>query len=260
MKIALCQIRALIKLSLLELYRRKDMIVVLILGGVLLLPLSFVTPFGMSGAGTYFNEIALIMVWLFSILIALGVSSRIFPHEFEKRTIYALLAKPASRGVVLTGRYLGALAAAVSALCIFYGAYILLCGFKQGVWFSEVLLQAFILHVGLLAIIVAIGIAGSLIMTSSANVTLTLLVVFGMLFFGGRLPALAADQSAFAKIILYTANILAPHVEFFDMRQRLVHEWSAVSWLACAAVMAYAALYSAAALFLADFFLRRKRF
>ena len=260
MSVAICQIRALIKVSLLELYRRKDIVVVLILGAVLLLPLSFATPFGMTGAGTYFNEIALVMVWLFSIFIALGVSSRIFPYEFEKNTIYPLLAKPAGRGVILIGRYLGALVASVSALSLFYAAYILLCGFKQGIWFPEVLLQAFILHIGLMAVVVAMGMTGSLVMTSGANITLALLVVFGMLLFGAKLPAFAADQSVLAKTFLYSANALAPHIEFFDMRQRLVHEWPAVSWLVCAAVMAYAAVYSALCLFIADLFLKRKRF
>ncbi len=260
MSAATCQIRALIKASLLELYRRKDMIVVLILGAVLLLPLAMATPFGMSGAGIYFNEVALMMVWLFSIFIALGVSSRIFPYEFEKRTIYPLLAKPAGRGIILIGRYLGALAAAVSALTIFYAAYVLLCGLKQGIWFPEVLLQAFVLHVGLMAVVVALGMTGSLIMTPSANVTVALLALFGMLLFGARLPALAADQNFFTGTVLYLAHAVAPHAEFFDLRQRLVHQWPAVSWTVCAAVMAYAALYSAAALWLAGFFLKRKRF
>jgi len=260
MSIAILQISALIKVSLLELYRRKDLIVVLILGAILLLPIAFVTPFGISGSGTYFNEIALIMVWIFSIFIALGVSSRIFPNEFEKRTIYPLLAKPAGRGVILTGRYLGALTAAISALCIFYAAYILLCGIKQGVWFSEVLLQAFILHAGLIAVMVAIGMTGSLLMTPSANITLSLLVAFGMLFFGNRLPELAQGQGAIAKIALYSANALAPHIEFFDMRQRLVHDWPAVSWLVCVVVMLYAAVYSWVCLLIADLLLRRKRF
>lgn len=259
MSVIACQIYALIRVSLLELFRRKDIIVVLILGAVLLLPLSSVSPFGLTGATIYFNELSLVMVWLFSIFISLGVSGRLFPYEFEKRTIYPLLAKPASRGVIIAGRYLGALLAALSALCIFYAAYIILCGLKQGVWFSEVLLQAFILHVGMLAVITALCMTGSLLMTPSANVTITLLVVFGMLFFGAKLPALANGESLFGKTVLYALYGLAPHFEFFDLRQRLIHEWPAVSWLVCAAVMAYAALYSAACLFIADLLLRRKK-
>lgn len=259
MSVVIRQVAALAGASLLELYRRKDLAVVFILGAVLLLPLSFVAPFGMSGAGIYFNEISLSMVWLFSIFIAIGVSSRIFPYEFEKRTIYPLLAKPVSRGVVICGRYLGALAASVSALTLFYAAYVLLCGLRQGVWVTEVVVQAYILHIGLLAIVTALGLTGSLFLTASANVTLLLLTLFAMLFFGARLPALAAQERTLGRVVLYLAYALAPHVEFFDLRQRLVHEWPAVHWAVCAAALAYAATYAAAALLIADLILRRKR-
>ncbi len=256
---SMCQINALIRVSLLELYRRKDIIVVLILGAVLLLPSAFVAPFGLKGASTYFNEISLGMVWLFSIFIALGVSSRLFPYEFEKRTIYPLLAKPASRGIIIIGRYLGALTAALSAFSLFFAAYVIICGFKQGVWFSEVLLQSFVLQSAMLAVITAIGMTGSLLLTTSANVTLTILVVFGMLFFGARLPEFAATQAGAAKMFLYFVYGLAPHIEFFDMRQRLVHDWPAVSWGVCAAVIAYAALYSTASLLIANLLLKHKK-
>jgi len=259
MLIVTLQINALIRTSLLELYRRKDLVVVFILGAVLLLPLSFATPFGFTGANIYFNEMALLLIWLFSIVITTGVAARLFPYEFEKRTIYPLLAKPVSRGVLILGRYLGALTASASALIIFYAAYILLCGVRQGIWFSETLLQAFVLHLGLLAVITALGMAGSLLLTVSANVTIVLLLVFAMLVFGTRLPELAAGQSVFGKITLYAAYALAPHTEFFDLRQRLVHEWPAVSWGVCTIVMAYAAVYSTACLFVADLLLRRKK-
>lgn len=253
------QIGALVRVSLLELYRRKDIIVVLILGAVLLLPAAFVSPFGLDGASAYFNEISLGMVWLFSIFIALGVSSRLFPYEFEKRTIYPLLAKPAPRGTIIIGRYLGALTAALSAFCLFFAAYVVLSGVKQGVWFSTVLLQAFILQAAMLAVITAIGMTGSLLVTPSANVTLSVLLVFGMLLFGARIPDFAATEQGSGKILLHVVYALAPHIEFFDMRQRLVHEWPAVSWVVCAAVILYAALYSAACLFIANLLLKRKK-
>jgi ABC-type transport system involved in multi-copper enzyme maturation permease subunit len=253
------QMNVLIRASLLELYRRKDLVVVFILGAVLLMPLAFATPFGFSGAYIYFNEMALLMVWFFSVFITLGVSTRIFPYEFEKRTIYPLLAKPVSRGTVVLGRYFGALSASTSALVLFYAAYIILCGVRQHVWFSEVLVQAFVLHVGLLMVITAIGLTGSLLLTISANVTITLLIVFGMLLFGSKLPELADQQSLAGKTALYIAYAVAPHTEFFDLRQRLVHGWPAISWGVCAVVMAYAVAYSIACLFVADLLLRRKK-
>lgn len=131
MSVLLHQIKALAFLSILELYRRKDLIVVLILSAVILVPLMFFKPFDIAGASRYINELALILVWLFSLAIGLGVSTRLFPREFDSRTIYPMLAKPVSRGVILFGKYVGALAAAVSALFIFYVAYGVLIGLAR---------------------------------------------------------------------------------------------------------------------------------
>ena len=52
---------------------------------------------------------------------------------------------------------------------------------------------------------------------------------------------------------------VAPHVEFFDMRQRLVHGWGGVEAGVFLAVVGYGVVYSAALLFLAHFLFKRKR-
>ena len=254
------QIRALAFVSVLELYRRKDLIVVVVLSQVILLPFLFVTPFGVSGAGRYVNELALLLVWLFSAAIGLGVSARLFPPEFESRTIYPLLAKPVGRGTILLGKYAGALAASLSALAVFYLAYGLLVGVRQGVWFPLTLLQAFVLHVGFLVVVTALGVLGSLLLTPSANLTLCGLVTVGMLAFGQRLPELAAAQPRPGKWVLEALHWVGPHLEFFDLRQRLVHGWPGVGWGVCAAALAYALGYAAVCLALAGWAFRRKRF
>ena len=260
MSLWLRQLKALAFLSVLELYRRKDLIVVFILGVVILLPLSFFTPFGLSGASRYVNEMALLLVWLFSLVIGLGVSVRLFPPEFESRTIYPMLAKPVGRGTIVVGKYLGALAASVSALAFFYLAYGVLAGVRHGVWFPVILVQAFVLHIGFLVVVTALGLTGSLFLTPSANLTLSGLLIVGMLFFGQRLPALAAVQPVPGKWALTLLHWFAPHVEFFDLRQRVVHEWPALGWGVCAAVSAYAAVYASACLALASRVFRKKRF
>jgi ABC-type transport system involved in multi-copper enzyme maturation permease subunit len=254
------QIRALAGLAVLELYRRKDLIVVFVLSAVILLPLSVVTPFGVSGASRYINELALLLVWLFSLVIALGLSARLFPPEFESRTIFPLLAKPVGRGTILLGKYVGAWVASFSALAVFYAAYAVLVGVRQGIWFPAVLVQAFILHVGLLAVVTALGVLGSLLMTPSANLTFCALLVVGMLLFGQRLPAFAATQPLPGKCVLGVIHWIGPHLELFDLRQRLVHVWPPIGWGVCAAVLAYAAAYAAACLALAACVFRKKRF
>ncbi|MDD3544512.1 MAG: ABC transporter permease [Kiritimatiellae bacterium] len=254
------QILALLRLSALDLYRRKDLAVVFVLGGVILTPLFFFTPFGVSSASRYTNELAMLLVWLFSAVIGLGVSSRLFPPEFESRTIYPLLSKPISRGTVLVGKYLGALAASLSALAVFYAAYGVLAGVRQGVWFPPVLWQALLLHTGFMVVVTALGLLGSLVLTASANFTLCALVTAGMLVFGQRLPSMAAGQPAPGRWALYAIHWIAPHLEFFDLRQRLVHEWPPVGWGVCGAVWLYALCYAAACLALAAVIFRRKKF
>ncbi len=259
MKQWLLQVSALSKLSVLELYRRKDLAVVFLLAMIILLPLAFLAPFGVSGASRYVSELAMLLIWLFSIIIGLGVSVRLFPPEFESRTIYPLLAKPVGRGTVLFGKYLGALSASVSAVSVFYLAYAVLVGVRQGEWFAPVLFQAALLHVGFLMVITALTLLGSLVMTPSAALTLCALTAVGMLAFGQRLPVLAAAQTGPGRWVLQTIHWLAPHLEFFDMRQRLVHAWPCVEWRVCTAVLAYAVCYAGLCLALAGWAFRRKR-
>lgn len=260
MSVRMRQLGALARLSVLELYRRKDMIVVFMLGAVILLPLAFFSPFGVAGASRYLNELAMLLVWLFSLAIGLGGSSRLFPPEFDSRTIYPMLAKPVGRGTILFGKYLGALAASFLALAFFYLAYSLLVGLRQGTWFPLILAQAFVLHLGFLLIVTALGLLGSLVMTPSANLTLCGLLSVVMLVFGQRLPALIATQPVPGKWALQAIHWAGPHLEFFDLRQRLIHDWPPIGWDVCAVVMAYAVCYAVACLVLSALIFRKKRF
>lgn len=253
------QIIALIKLSFLDLYRRKDLFVLLVLGFVLAVPLAMLRPFGQTGATRYMNEIAMLLIWVFSFVIALGTSARLFPPEFESRTIYPLLAKPVSRGTTLMGKYFGALLTAISALAIFYLLYAILNGIGGYGWFPPILRQAFVLHCGFVAVVAALGLLGSLLVTPSANIALTTIIVTTMFLFGRRLPDYIATQGSPGKWIIAVVHAIGPHVEFFDLRQRLVHSWNMISWPVCGLALIYAACYSAACLWLAWLALRRKQ-
>lgn len=253
------QLGALVSLTMLNLYRRKDLIAVGVLGLVLLFPLAAMKPFGVAGADRYMCEISLLLIWVFSFLLTLGLAARELPPEFEARTIFPLLAKPVGRGTVILGKYLGALAAALSALAAFYLLYGVFVGFKEGNWFPVIFWQAFLLHAGCLALVAAFALTLSLVLTPSANLTLSGLAMFGMLFFGMRLPDLAAGSPQPEAAVLRVIDAVAPHAEFFDMRQRLIHGWEPVSWGVCALVLLYALLYSGALLLVASAVFRRKQ-
>lgn len=258
MKTAFRQFRALVKLSFLELWRRNDIFALVLLGLALMVPLSMASPFGADGASRYLDEAALLLVWGFSLFIALGSGQRLLAPEFEARTIYPLLAKPISRGRLLVGKYLGALAASWSALAFFYALFVGSVLLRGGAFAAE-LPQALALHFAFIALAVAVSLLGSLLMSASANCALSSIVLVGMFFFGRRLPEYADGLNPALAWLVKAVYAIAPHAEFFDMRQRLVHGWGAVGWPVFAAVMCYALAYIAVLLGLASLALRRRR-
>ena len=253
------RIGALVKLSLLELWRRNDMFALLVLALVLLVPLSLARPFGASGATRYFDEAALLLIWGYSLFIALGIGGRLFTSEFANRTIYPLLAKPVSRGELLLGKYLGAVVAALSALAFFYALWMVSAALRGGEWFSVCLVQAFALHAMFVALVVAAALCGSFLLTPSASATLLAILFPSMFFFGRRLLAYAENVSGLLRGLIKVLYWVAPHAEFFDMRQRLVHGWGRVEVGVFLAVVGYSIVYSAVLLLAARFLFNRKR-
>ena len=258
MKLILRQMTALVRLSFLELWRRNDIFALLILALALLVPLSMASPFGATGASRYLDEVALLLIWGFSLFIALGTGARLFPPEFESRTIYPLLSKPISRGALLMGKYLGAVAASWSALALFYLLFAG-CVLLRGGSLSVELAQGFVFHAAFVALAVSVALAGSLVVTPSANLTISATALMAMLFFGRRLTEYADAVSAPLSWLVTAAYVLGPHVEFFDMRQRLIHGWGGVDAAVVAAVLTYAAAYTGACLAVAGLILKRKR-
>ena len=252
------QMKALIRLSFLELWRRNDIFALVILALALMVPLSMASPFGASGASRYLDEVALLLIWGFSLFIALGTGARLFPPEFESRTIYPLLSKPIARGALLVGKYLGAVAASWSALTLFYLLFVGSVLLRGGSLSVEIV-QGFVFHAAFVALAVSVSLAGSLVVTPSANLTVSATMLTAMFFFGRKLPEYADAVSAPLSWLVTAAYALGPHVEFFDMRQRLIHGWDGVDAATVVAVLAYAAAYTGACVAVAGLILKRKR-
>ena len=259
MKGGMRRIGALVKLSLLELWRRNDMFALLVLSLVLLVPLSLARPFDAAGATRYFDEMALLLIWGYSLFISLGVGGRLFTSEFANRTVYPLLAKPVSRGELLVGKYLGAVVASWSALTFFYALWAVSSALRGGECLTVCFLQAFVLHALFTALAVAAAVAGAFLLTPAASTTLLAILFPSMFFFGRHLPEYAENVSGVLKVLVNAFYWAAPHAEFFDMRQRLVHGWGSVEAVVFLAVVGYGIVYSAVFLLVARFLFNRKR-
>ncbi len=247
---------ALICLSLKELIRRRDAYVALILSAAILVPLGGVNVFGIEGAIRHLREIALMLVWLFSIVIAVVTAARQIPVEIEQRTLYPLLARPVRRSDIVVGKALGAITASKLCLALFYLLFIGLSVWKGAALDGLALLQAFCLHAVFLAMVTTLVVAGSTVLTRSANMTFSVLIVAGMLLFGGRLAGWGAE-GGIARV--WTAvHWLAPHFELFDMRYRLIHEWGPLPPGAWLQLCLYGLAYAGALLIVACALFRRK--
>ena len=81
----------------LEVLRRKDVYVLFILLAAFLIALLTLDVFGLGSAVGYVKELGLLLVWLFSWILAVTVSVRQLTREEEQGTIFPLLAKPVTR-------------------------------------------------------------------------------------------------------------------------------------------------------------------
>ena len=119
--------------------------------------------------------------------------------------------------------------------------------------------QAVALHLCCVMLVCALALLGSVVVTPSANVTLSALLVGGMLLFGPRLYELSLMRSGMAGGCLRALHWVLPHFELFDMRQRLIHGWEPLGTWVFLAVLGYGLAYALALTGLAAWVFSRKR-
>jgi ABC-type transport system involved in multi-copper enzyme maturation permease subunit len=242
-----------------ELYRRKDFYVLFALVVVITLLLGSVNFFHEERIVRYLKEACLLLVWLSSLVIAITTAARQIPAERESRTIYPLLAKPVGRGEFIMGKFVGCWLACGLCLLVFYFFFGLLTASREHAWPLVPYFQALCLHWICLGIVIAMVLLGSVIFTAiSSNATISFIVVMGILFAGGHLNGIAIEMHGFRGAVVYAVYYLIPHLEWFDVRDLIVHDWSPIEWLACAGATVYGLLYIAMLLACAWLIFRRK--
>ena len=92
----------------------------------------------------------------------------------------------------------------------------------------------------------------------SSTVTIIFVVVAGILFLGRHLNTIALHHAEPLRSIIYTIYFIIPHLELFDVRERLVNDWGLVNWLDCGLALLYGVAYTALFLVLTWLGFRRK--
>ena len=242
-----------------ELYRRKDFYVLFFMTAAITLLMASVNFFNDDKIVRFVKDIALLLVWICTLVIAIGTTARQIPAERESRTIFPLLAKPVSRGHVIVGKFLGCWAAVAIALIVFYVFFIILNGTREGSWPVLNYFQGLWLQWMMLGVVVALTMLGSMIFSApSANITITFIVVAGVLLLGGHLNQVALRQTQPLQSVTYTVYYLIPHLEWFDIRDLIIYNHNLVPWVDCGLASLYAMVYSALFLFLSWLMFWRK--
>ena len=242
-----------------ELARRKDFYVVFVLTAVLTLALGSATFFGEHQVFRYLKEICLLMIWIASIAIGVTTAARQLPQEKERRTLLPLLAKPVTRAQVVVGKFVGCWLASGLCLLVFYLFFAVISGVREHYWPWPDYFQALTLHWFMLGIITAMTLLGSVVFAApSSNNTITFVVVAGILLLGRHLGKVAAQLAEPGRTIIETIYYLLPHLEFYDVRSLIIHDWGTIPWGAWAGALLYALVYTVFFLFAACLRFRRR--
>ena len=229
-----------------ELFRRKDFYVLFIITVLLSVLMAGVNIFNEPRIARYVKELCLLLIWLSSLVIAITTAARQIPSEKEQRTLFPLLAKPVRRSQVLIGKFLGCWLACGATLVCFYLFFGVLSSMREGQWPILNYFQAMVLHWFMLGIITALTILGSIVFSApSSNITICFVVVSGILFLGRHLNKIALQMSEPSQSIVYSIYYIIPHLELFDVRDLIIHNWPLISWPAWAAALLYAIAFTA---------------
>jgi len=231
-----------------EIFRKKDFYVAFILIGVILFYASGLQFYNVKNIVRYLMDLGLMLVFLFSVILTVSLAARQVPSEVQNRTSFALLAKPISRWQFVAGKFLGSLFSGTAAFTIFYLLFLALIWAKAGSLSALSAVQTYYLFLLNLAVLAAMASAFSYALTVSANISVTLILYVLISTYGPGLKEAGAKLSWMMRLFYDGVYYLLPHFEFFDMRQRFVHEWQPVS----AGLLGLLTLY---ALFYAVFFL-----
>ena len=250
---------ALAKVVVLEMVRRKDFYVLFILTVLLTGTAGSVNLFNDPGIVRYLKEICLLLIWVSGLAIAITCTARQIPAERESRTIFPLLAKPVTRGQFLLGKFLGCWLATGLALALFYLFFGLMSGAREHHWPVLNYLQAAWLHWLMLGIVVSFTLLGSIVFAApSSNGTICFVCSAGILLLGQHLNKVALGIAEPLQTVVYGLYFILPHLELFDVRDRIIHNWELIPWGIVALATLYAAAYAAFFLFAAWLVFRRR--
>ena len=215
------------------------------------------------------KDLGLTATSLFGLFIAIFVGINLVSKEVERRSVYALFAKPVTRSQFIAGKYVGLLLTlmvnvAVMTIALYGVLFFLARGVPapiQSAWDAPAMDPALLKAVLLIFVDLAVVTAVALFFSTYSSPMLSAIFTLGVYLVGQfnadlkRFDAVVDSPAAIAKACYY----VMPDFSRFDVKLAVVHGIP-VSGAFIAATAAYAAVYIAALLFGAMVIFARRDF
>lgn len=229
--------------SVLESIRRKDLYVSLILSLMMFFAAAAVGAVGVKGIEIFLKDVALTVINGFSTLLAILFASRQLPEEISRRTVYPLLARPITRGDLIFGKFLGAFLLSTVALLLFslVGAGALLY-FKISL--GAIFWQYLLFRWFALALVCALTVLLSLLMTPSATVTMAIIIAISSATMSNFVVMSDSGTQGIGKTLLRGAYFVLPHLDLFDLSKKVSYGWKPVDAWVVRDLFLYSLMYT----------------
>lgn len=209
--------------------------------------LIFLIEGGMRASGPAVLDLSLMLMGAVGVLVAIFLGTSLVHKELDKRTVYIVLAKPASRFEFLAGKYLG-LMATLTLMVALMALFLTGLMWGLGVFRGEV-------YALCLALVVELGFVTAMAFLFSTMTSGTLAALYtGCLFLlghqGALIRAFAESEHKLSLVNYYVGHglyYLLPHFEIFDFKTQVLYG-QGLPWDAWASALGYGALMVAASL------------
>jgi hypothetical protein len=111
----------------------------------------------------------------------------------------------------------------------------------------------------MLGVVTALALLGSIVFAApSSNNTITFVLVATILLLARHLNKMALGLDEPFQTLVYAFYFAIPHLELFDVRDLIVHNWTTVPWLVWLGALGYAGVYAAIFLSATCYLFRKK--
>jgi ABC-type transport system involved in multi-copper enzyme maturation permease subunit len=263
--VAMRAIRVMAGNAISEAVRNRTLSVVLLFAVVFIISGIFLGHYQPGEEGTMYLDFGLGAITIFGLLIAVFLGVALIPGEVEKRTIYAILAKPVKRWQLVLGKFLGAITVILVVVTImtaamiatlYVGARFVNLGMVPSL--PSILAAAATTYASLVVL------TGLVIMVSTVMSGIMTIVLAFVLWFLGSMQEFIHDvyehlgkEAWLQKDVIGAIGAVVPNFHMFDLRTAVANG-DPISAMIVAKIMLYGFAYTVVVLALAVIFFNQR--